>query len=147
LKVDFSTAQALVNGYKKAFAGVVAFGAWIKRRVYITDNVPNLLLRRYYSRNKHQLQNWLVQGSGADILLLKLREIFDYIKNKPHWKFMITVHDEIGFVCGDINKEQLNQEVKDIQKIMTHSMSAVDIISDVEYTTTKWSEKDEWHGI
>jgi hypothetical protein len=27
---------------------------------------------------------------------------------------------------------------------MTHSMSAVDIISDVEYTTTKWSEKDEW---
>lgn len=147
LKVDFPTAQALVNGYKKAFAGVVAFGAWIKRRVYITDNVPNLLLRRYYSRNKHQLQNWLVQGSGADILLLKLREIFDYIKNKPHWKFMITVHDEIGFVCGDINKEQLNQEVKDIQKIMTHSMSAVDIISDVEYTTTKWSEKDEWHGI
>jgi hypothetical protein len=27
---------------------------------------------------------------------------------------------------------------------MTHSMSAVDIVSDVEYTTTKWSEKDEW---
>jgi len=147
LKVDFPTAQALVNGYKKAFAGVVAFGNWIKRRVYITDNVPNLLLRRYYSRNKHQLQNWLVQGSGADILLLKLREIFNYIKDKPHWKFMITVHDEIGFVCGNVNETQLHQEVKDIQKIMTHSMSAIDIISDVEYTTTKWSEKDEWHGI
>jgi DNA polymerase-1 len=147
LKVDFPTAQALVNGYKKAFAGVVDFGAWIKRRVYITDNIPNLLLRRYYSRNKHQLQNWLVQGSGADILLLKLREIFNYIKDKPHWKYMITVHDEIGFVCSDINEQQLDKEVKDIQKIMTHTMSAVDIISDVEYTKTKWSEKDEWHGI
>lgn len=144
LKVDFPTAQALVQGYRKAFAGVVAFGKWISNRVYVTDNIPNLLLRRYYSRNKHQLQNWLVQGSGADILLLKLREIFEYIKNKPHWKFMITVHDELGFVCGDIPQEQLKREVKDIQKLMTHSMSAVDIISDVEYTTTKWSEKDEW---
>ena len=144
LKVDFPTAQALVQGYRKAFAGVVAFGKWISNRVYVTDNIPNLLLRRYYSRNKHQLQNWLVQGSGADILLLKLREIFEYIKNKPHWKFMITVHDELGFVCSDIPHEQLKREVKDIQNLMTHSMSAVDIISDVEYTTTKWSEKDEW---
>jgi DNA polymerase-1 len=144
LKVDFPTAQALVQGYRKAFAGVVAFGKWISNRVYVTDNIPNLLLRRYYSRNKHQLQNWLVQGSGADILLLKLREIFEYIKTKPHWKFMITVHDELGFVCADIPQEQLKREVKDIQKLMTHSMSAVDIISDVEYTTTKWSEKDEW---
>jgi len=144
LKVDFPTAQALVQGYRKAFAGVVAFGKWISNRVYVTDNIPNLLLRRYYSRNKHQLQNWLVQGSGADILLLKLKEIFEYIKNKPHWKFMITVHDELGFVCGDIPQEQLKREVKDIQKLMTHSMSAVDIVSDVEYTTTKWSEKDEW---
>jgi hypothetical protein len=57
---------------------------------------------------------------------------------------MITVHDELGFVCSDIPQEQLKREVKDIQKLMTHSMSAVDIISDVEYTTTKWSEKDEW---
>ena len=144
LKVDFPTAQALVQGYRKAFAGVVAFGKWISNRVYVTDNIPNLLLRRYYSRNKHQLQNWLVQGSGADILLLKLREIFEYIKTKPHWKFMITVHDELGFVCSDIPQEQLKREVKDIQNLMTHSMSAVDIISDVEYTTTKWSEKDEW---
>jgi hypothetical protein len=57
---------------------------------------------------------------------------------------MITVHDELGFVCSDIPQEQLKREVKDIQKLMTHSMSAVDIISEVEYTTTKWSEKDEW---
>jgi DNA polymerase-1 len=144
LKVDFPTAQKLVDGYRKAFAGVVAFGMWIKKRVYVTDNIPNLLLRRYYSRNKHQLQNWLVQGSGADILLLKLREVYDYIRNKPHWRFMITVHDEVGFVCAEIPMEQLKQEVKQIQQIMTHKMSAVDVTSDVEFTTTKWSEKEDW---
>ncbi len=144
LKVDFPTAQALVDGYKKAFAGVVAFGTWIKKRVYVTNNIPNLLLRRYYSRNKHQLQNWLVQGSGADILLLKLREVYNYIKNKPHWRFMITVHDEVGFVCAEIPMEQLKQEVKQIQTIMSHKMSAIDVTSDVEFTTTKWSEKEDW---
>ncbi len=144
LKVDFPTAQKLVDGYKKAFAGVVAFGMWIKKRVYVTDNIPNLLLRRYYSRNKHQLQNWLVQGSGADILLLKLREVYDYIRNKPHWRYMITVHDEVGFVCAEIPMEQLKQEVKQIQQLMAHKMSAVDVTSDVEFTTTKWSEKEDW---
>lgn len=146
LKVEYSTAKALVNGYKKTFAGVVAFGKWISSRVYTTDNIPNLLLRRYYSRNKHQLQNWLVQGSGADILLLKLKELYEYIKDKPHWNFMISVHDEVGFTCKDIPQAQLEQEVKTIQNIMCHKLSAVDIISDIEYTETKWSEKYDWKG-
>ncbi len=144
LKVDFATARALVEGYKKTFAGVVAFGNWIKKRVYITDNIPNLMLRRYYSRNKHQLQNWLVQGSGADILLLKLFELWKYLEDKPHWNFMITVHDEVGFTCTDIPMDQLLKEVDEIQKLMCHALSAVDIISDVEVTTTKWSEKIDW---
>lgn len=146
LKVDFTTARALINGYRHTFAGVVAFSKWISKRVYTTDNIPNLLLRRYYSRNKHQLQNWLVQGSGADILLLKLRELYEYIKDKPHWKFMITVHDEVGFACEDIPETQLIKEVAEIQQIMLHKLSAVDIVCDVEYTTTKWSEKKDWEG-
>lgn len=144
LKVDFSTAKALIEGYKKTFAGVVAFGKWISNRVYCTPSIPNLLLRRYYSRNKHLLQNWLVQGSGADILLVKLREIYEYIKDKPHWNFMITVHDEIGFTCADIPEQQLKQEVEDIKKIMQYDLSTVSIVADVEYTTTCWSEKQEW---
>jgi DNA polymerase I-like protein with 3'-5' exonuclease and polymerase domains len=144
LKVDFTTAQALVNGYKQAFAGVVAFGKWINRRVYTSEYTPNLLLRKYYSRNKHQLQNWLVQGSGADILLVKLREVYNYIRNKPHWQFMISVHDEIGFTCKDIPETQLQQEVKEIKNLMTYELSAVDIIADVEYTKTNWADKEDW---
>lgn len=145
LKVDFTTAQALVSGYKQAFAGVVAFGKWINRRVYTSEYTPNLLLRKYYSRNKHQLQNWLVQGSGADILLVKLREVYNYIRNKPHWQFMISVHDEIGFTCKDIPETQLQQEVKEIKNLMTYELSAVDIIADVEYTQTNWADKEDWN--
>lgn len=146
LKVDFPTAKALVDGYKKAFAGVVAFGKWISNRVYVTDSIPNLMLRRYYSRNKHQLQNWLVQGSGADILLEKLRALYEYIKDKPHWSFMITVHDEVGLICGDIPEPQLKVEVETIRQLLEHKFSAVDIIADVEYTTTCWASKEDWEA-
>ena len=132
------------NGYRQAFPGVVAFGKWIGRRVYSTSSIPNLFLRRYYSTNKHQLQNWLVQGSGADLLLIKLREVYNYIKDKPHWKLLITVHDEVGFTCADIPETQLRKEVADIKQILSYRLTAVDIIADVEYTTTNWSNKEDW---
>ena len=145
LHVDFPTAKALIAGYKTAFAGVVTFGKWLQQRTYITSNIPNLLLRRYYSRNKHLMQNWLVQGSGADILLEKTTELRDYITNKPHWNLMISVHDEVGLTCDDIPMKQLNKEAKEIQELMTYKLSAVDIIVDkIEYTETMWSAKKEW---
>jgi hypothetical protein len=46
--------------------------------------------------------------------------------------------------CDDIPTQQLKQEVDDIQQLLTHHMSAVDILVDVEYTKTTWSEKEEW---
>lgn len=144
LNVDMQTAQALVDGYRQAFPGVVAFGKWIGRRVYSTSSIPNLFLRRYYSTNKHQLQNWLVQGSGADLLLIKLREVYNYIKDKPHWKLLITVHDEIGFTCADIPEAQLRKEVADIKQLLSYRLTAVDVIADVEYTTTNWANKEDW---
>ena len=101
--------------------------------------------RKYYSTNKHQLQNWLVQGSGADLLLIKLKESYNYIKDHPHWEFLITVHDEIGFTCKDIPTDQLNKEVKEIKDLLGYSLSAVDVISDVEFTTTNWGSKEDWH--
>lgn len=144
LDVTFDVATALVNGYKKTYSGVIDFGKFITRSTYTSEFMPNLFLRRYYSRNKHQLNNWLVQGSGADLLLLKLQEVNDYIKDKPHWKFMITVHDEIGFVCADIPEALLIKEVEEIKQLLGYSLSNVDIIADVEVTTTSWSAKEDW---
>lgn len=147
LDVDFPTAKRLVEGYKKTFKGVVDFGKWIASRTYSTNKFPNLFNRKYYSTNKHQLQNWLVQGSGADLLLIKLKQTFEYLKTHPHWEFLITVHDEIGFTCKDIPIVQLNKEVKEIKELLGHSLTAVDIISDVEVTTTNWGEKLDWEEL
>ena len=98
----------------------------------------------YYSTNKHQLQNWLVQGSGADLLLIKLKETYEYLKTHPWWSYVITVHDEIAFSCKDISIDQLKKEVKEIKELMKYSLSAVDVISDVEYTTTDWGHKKDY---
>ena len=144
LDIDFPTAQRLVDGYKKTFKGVVDFSKWIQNRTYSINVHPNLFNRKYFSTNRHQLQNWLVQGSGADLLLIKLRQSYEYIKTHPHWEFLITVHDEIGFTCKDIPNDQLNKEVKEIQALLKHSLSAVDVISDVEVTTTDWGHKEDW---
>ena len=145
LDVDMDTAQRLVDGYKHAFAGVVAFGKWLNSRVHYSPSTPNLFLRRYYSINKHQLQNWLVQGSGADLLLIKLRALYNYIKLHKNWHFMITVHDEVGFVCDDTDIPTLIKEIKEIKEIMYHKLTAIEIISDVEYTTTNWGAKKDWY--
>jgi len=144
LNVDFQTAQALVDGYKKAFKGVVDFGKWLYKHAYTAPSTPNLLLRRYYSRNKHLLQNWLVQGSGADILLEKTTEVFKYIEDKPWWNLMLSVHDELGLTCDDIPKAQLDKEVEEIQRIMTYQLTAVDVTVDVEVTETSWADKVEY---
>ena len=145
LDVDFPTAKKLADGYKKTFKGVVDFGKWIQNRTYTVNKFPNLFNRKYYSTNKHSLQNWLVQGSGADLLLIKLQETYEYLKTHPHWEFMITVHDEIGFTCKDIPIDQLNREVKEIKDLLGYSLTAVDVISDVEVTTTNWGCKEDWH--
>jgi len=144
LNVDFPTAQALVDGYKKAFKGVVDFSKWLYKHTRTTPSTPNLLLRRYYSRNKHLLQNWLVQGSGADILLEKTTEVYEYIKDKPWWNLMISVHDELGLTCDGIPKAQLDKEVKAIQNIMVYQLSAVDVTVDVEATETSWANKVDY---
>ena len=144
LDVDFPTAKRLVEGYKKTFKGVVDFGKWIQNRTYSIDKFPNLFNRKYYSTNKHSLQNWLVQGSGADLLLIKLYEANEYLKTHPHWEFLITVHDEIGFTCKDIPIDQLNKEVKEIKDLLGYSLTAVDVVSDVEVTTTNWGCKEDW---
>jgi DNA polymerase I len=143
LRIPFHTAKALIDGYKKTYKGVVQFGQWIKRYTYTHDNVPNLLLRRYYTRNKHLLQNWLIQGSGADILFEKTTALFKYIEDKPHWNLYLSVHDETVLTCKDINITLLKKEIEEIRTLLKYSLSAVDIIADVEITETKWSEKTE----
>jgi len=144
LHVDMDTGVKLVNGYKQAFKGVIDFGKWIQRRTYQTNIFPNLFKRIYYSTNKHSLQNWLVQGSGADLLLIKLQQTYEYIKTHPWWQYIITVHDEIGFTCEDIPIDQLKKEVKEIQATMKQSLQAIDVIADIEYTTTNWGEKKDY---
>lgn len=145
LGIDMDTAIKLVTGYKETFKGVVHFGNYIKKKIYAgRKEWPNIFKRYYYSGNAHKLCNYLVQGSGADLLLLKLRETYNFIKEHPWWTYVITVHDEIGFTVKDIPKEQIDKEVKELQEIMKCELTAVTIIADVEVTKTDWGHKKDY---
>lgn len=141
--VDLTTAQRLVKGYRTTFKGVVQYGNWIRNSVATHEYLPNLFHRRYYSRNSHQLQNWLVQGSGADILLIKLAQLYPYLEEHPWWNFMISVHDEIGFSVKDIPQEQMIKEAKEIQEIMKVELNFVNVVTDIEVSDTNWADKIE----
>lgn len=144
LDVDMPTAIKLVKGYKTAYKGVVDFGNWLKSRSYVVNKWPNLFKRYYYSRNAHKLQNYLVQGSGADLLLRKLRQTYTFIKTHPWWSYIITVHDEIGLTVKDIPIDQLKKEILEIQSIMNEKLSAVEIKADIEITDTDWGHKQDY---
>lgn len=146
LNVDMPTAIALVEGYKKAFPGVVAFGKWIQSTVWVQDHIPNILERRYYSRNKHSLLNWLVQGTGADVLLEKIYELYKYIEDKPHWRLFLTVHDEIALYCDDIDWSIIEKEAKEIRALLEFKLNTITLTVGCDYSETNWSEKKEIYG-
>lgn len=66
-----------------------------------TDKIPyNLKQAMYevrgdYSRVQRQSINAIIQGSSADIMKIAMVKIFDYIKDKPDWNMLATIHDEV----------------------------------------------------
>ena len=66
-----------------------------------TDKIPyNLKQAMYevrgdYSRVQRQSINAIIQGSSADIMKIAMVKLFDYIKDKPDWNMLATIHDEV----------------------------------------------------
>lgn len=143
IKVDLPTAQRLVQGYRNTFKGVVQYSKWIQSGVTYKQYFENLFHRRYYSHSAHKLQNWLVQGSGADILLIKLDELYQYTKTHPWWRLMISVHDEVGFAVDDIPLDQLVKEAHEVQEIMKVELNFVNVVTDIEVSDSTWGQKKE----
>lgn len=65
------------------------------------DTIPYKLkqgmyeVRSNYSRVQRQSINAIIQGSSADIMKIAMVKIYKHIKNKPGWKMLATIHDEV----------------------------------------------------
>lgn len=142
LKVSEQVAEDLIKGFKDAYVGLTHMEKYLRNVTKVTHYQTNLLGRRYYTREVHKLKNWLVQGSGGDLLKIFLIRLVPFVEQHPHWKFMLTVHDEIDFV---LDKEPTPEEVKAVCDLMFYTAGGIDITADPEYTLTSWGELKPYH--
>lgn len=141
LKVSEARAIKLIDGWKKAYVGLTHMEYYLRGATRVSEFQTNLFGRRYYTREVHKLKNWLVQGSGGDLLKIFLARLVPFVTKYPHWKLMLTVHDEIDFV---LTKEPTKEEVQKVLDIMYYTAGGIEVTSDAEITYTSWAEQSDF---
>lgn len=138
LKVSQETAERLITGWKKTYNGLTHLESYLHRATFVSPYQTNLFGRRYYTREVHKLKNWLVQGSGGDLLKIFLARMVPFVEKYPHWKLMLTVHDEVDFV---LLKEPTKEEVKELLSLMFYEAGGIEVTAEAEITFNSWGEK------
>jgi DNA polymerase-1 len=138
LKVTEDRAVKLIEGWKKAYIGLTHMQSYLYGATRVSEYQTNLFGRRYYTRDVHKLKNWLVQGSGGDLLKIFLARCVKFTDKYPHWKLMLTVHDEIDFV---LTKAPTKEEVKELLALMYYEAGGIEVTADAEITYTSWADQ------
>lgn len=137
-------AEALIQGYEKAFPGVIAYGEAVQYQHQRRGYVQNMYGRRYYLNDLNKsyvLNNYLIQGTCADLLKDSMLKIYEYLKSQNcKTKMIMCIHDEIQFTS--VKGEE--HHIMECKKIMEkHDWHYVPIVADVEVTETSWADKEE----
>lgn len=142
---DPETVERLYRGFHERFKDVATYGNWVSSQ-WARNNgyVTNLFGRRYYindSKNVYKLNNYLIQGSAADMIKLCIIRI-DNMLRKGGYKTRLQgcIHDEIC-ICVAPNEHDV---IYKIQYIMEHTVKTyVPIVAEIEVSQTTWADKHE----
>ena len=98
--------------------------------------------RRYYineSKDAYKLNNYLIQGSAADMFKRVLINLQKYItENKLKSKIQGCIHDEVCFI---IHKDEA-KEIDKFKEIMETTFTCeVPLVAEISISTTNWGEK------
>lgn len=135
----------LYNGFHNRFKGVAEYGQWVTRQwVKSGGYATNLLGRKYYirdSKDVYKLNNYLIQGSAADMIKLVIIRIDKMLRDGGYKsKLQGCIHDELC-VCV---AEGEHDVIYKIQHIMEHTVKTfVPIVAEIEVTSTTWADKHE----
>lgn len=137
--------EKLYNGFYNRFKDVRTYGAhvsktWASNGGYVT----NLLGRRYYineSKDVYKLNNYLIQGSAADIIKLVIIRV-DKMLRDNHYKTKLQgcIHDELC-VCVAEGEHDVIYKIKHIMENTVKTF--VPLVAEIEVTNTNWAEKHE----
>lgn len=133
------------GAYYAAFPGVKEYHSYCYQRAQMTSFTENLFGIKYYGVSGHKLINMLVQGSAAFYLKWKIRQLYDYMKEKKlKSKLQMQIHDELSWEMYQGEEA----EAFNFQHIMEDwDDTYVPIVADMEITTTTWAEKYEIHSL
>ena len=142
---DPETVAKLYNGFHSRFKDVATYGDWVTDTWVRTGGyATNLLGRRYYindSKDVYKLNNYLIQGSAADMIKLVIIRIDNMLRNGGYkTKLQGCIHDEIC-VCV---AEGEHDVIYKIQHLMEHTVKTfVPVVAEIEVTTDTWADKHE----
>lgn len=143
--IDPEIVTRLYNGFLTSFKDVATYGRyvheqWLKNGGFVT----NLLGRRYYmtdSRDVYKLNNYLIQGSAADIIKTCIIKIDKMLKEEGYkTKLQGCIHDEVC-VCVAEGEHDVLYKIKEIMEKTCKTF--VPLVAEIEVTTTNWAEKHE----
>jgi DNA polymerase-1 len=143
--IDPEIVTKLYNGFNARFKDVATYGRYVQEK-WLTNGgyVTNLLGRRYYitdSRDVYKLNNYLIQGSAADIIKACIIKIDKMLREEGYkTKLQGCIHDEVC-VCVAEGEHDVLYKIKDL---MEHTCKTfVPLVAEIEVTTTNWAEKHE----
>jgi DNA polymerase-1 len=142
---DPDTVAKLYNGFHSRFKGVATYGDWVTDTWVRTGGyATNLLGRRYYindSKDVYKLNNYLIQGSAADMIKLVIIRIDKMLRDGGYkTKLQGCIHDELC-VCV---AEGEHDVIYKIQHLMEHTVKTfVPVVAEIEVTTDTWADKHE----
>lgn len=128
------------QAYYLTFPGVRDYHRYCERLAMLEPYAENLFGIKYYNVSGHNLINMLIQGSGAFLLKLKIREIWEYSQaNKIKSRMQMTIHDENSWERHKDDDMTLFYKFKQIME--TWEDTLVPIVSEMEITYTTWADK------
>ena len=145
LDVPLDTAQKLSDGFNATFPGVPVYWNETQGELSLKGYTTNLYGRKYYienSNNGYKVNNYRIQGSGADMLKEIEIKVCDYLKDKKS-RFILPVHDELCIEVSPDEESFVPKKIKEIMEDVKDKVPYVPIVAEVEMTKTNWAEKEE----
>lgn len=139
------TVARLYNGFHNRFKEVSTYGKWVSSQWFNNNGyATNMFGRRYYltdQKDVYKLNNYLIQGSAADIIKLCIIRIDKMLRERGYkTRLQGCIHDELC-VCVAPGEHNV---IYNIKYIMEHTAKTfVPLVAEIETTKTTWADKEE----
>jgi len=140
--VEYRVAKKMTDQFHAAWPGIRKLQGIIDKVYEDRGYIHTPWGRHLHPPEAHKRLNALIQGSAADLIRYALIRVDDHLRDNGYKSHMVSnVHDEIILDCTELELPIL---ARDMPKLMDYPVvsKVVPILTDVEWTSTNWAEKE-----